>query len=154
MASWSKMKKILEDNMADSLKGRVRYFATRYRKSHDSEGCAGIYIDNNELVRSSYFEWCEQFFLARKNNCEHPMLEATNNKGFDQFSFYEAFYIYSNTNIRECLEHENALVRIFAVFDKRTGKRTLLKIAENLCIEPEWVQKCFKAKLEAENILI
>ena len=34
--SWSTMRKKLEtENLCDSLRGRITYFATRYRKSHD-----------------------------------------------------------------------------------------------------------------------
>ena len=37
--SWSAMRKKLEtENICDSLKGRINYFATRYRKSHDEMG--------------------------------------------------------------------------------------------------------------------
>ena len=78
--------------------------------------------------------------------------QALNNKGFDQNHFYEAFYIYNNSDIRQSICSENPLVRVFAVMDKRIGKRTLYKIAENLDKQPDWVQILYKIRLNAEKI--
>ncbi len=56
--SWSGMRKVLEqENICDSLKGRIQYFATRYRKSHDEEGRVAIRLDGEELFKSSWFDW-------------------------------------------------------------------------------------------------
>ena len=48
--SWSAMRKVLEhENICDSLKGRVQYFVTRYRESHDEEGRVAVRLDGNEI---------------------------------------------------------------------------------------------------------
>ncbi len=43
MPTWSGTRKKLEtDYLCPALRGRVRYFATTYRESHDREGRAAI----------------------------------------------------------------------------------------------------------------
>ena len=43
MSTWSgTRKKLEEDYLCPALRGRVRYFATTYRESHDQEGRAAI----------------------------------------------------------------------------------------------------------------
>lgn len=164
MISWGKMRKILEnDNIADCLKGRLRYFVTHYRKSHDGEGCARIYFDGSEVLSSCYYDWCGQYFCNRNiiKRCDDDDFEtlhhkidiaAVNNKGFDQNHFYRAFYIYNNSDIQQSICSENPLVRVFAVMDRRIGKKTLYKIAENLDKQPDWVRILYKIRLDAEKI--
>ncbi|MDL2259126.1 hypothetical protein LJC42_08300, partial [Eubacteriales bacterium OttesenSCG-928-K08] len=56
--SWSAMRKVLEqENICESLKGRIQYFATRYRKSHDQEGRVAIRLDGEEIFKSDFFDW-------------------------------------------------------------------------------------------------
>ena len=56
--SWSAMRRILErENICDSLKGRIQYFATRYSKSHDQEGRVAIRLDGKEVFKSCFYDW-------------------------------------------------------------------------------------------------
>ena len=48
--------------------------------------------------------------------------------GFDQFAFYNAFHAYNNGSIDDSLASPNPVIRLFAIFDKRVGKRRLQKI--------------------------
>lgn len=55
--SWSAIRKILEqDNICDLLKGRVQYFATRYRMSHDEEGRVALRLDGKEIFKSCFYD--------------------------------------------------------------------------------------------------
>ena len=48
---WSKIRQMLEqDFLCDSLKGRVRYFTTRYRHAHDGTGRVCILVDDKEVI--------------------------------------------------------------------------------------------------------
>ena len=47
---WSQLKKRLESTFADSVRGRVEVWATRYRSAHDQAGEAWITFDKNRLV--------------------------------------------------------------------------------------------------------
>ena len=58
MSTWSGIRKKLEaDYLCPALRGRVRYFATTYRESHDREGRAAILVDGGEILKSNYFEY-------------------------------------------------------------------------------------------------
>lgn len=162
--SWSKMRKILEqDNICESLKGRIQYFATRYRKSHDQEGRVAIRIDGKEGFKSCFFDWQHKRVEAKKsvvipNMEDMPWweywdrihLETENFGGFDQYGFYEAFYYYQNHSIEESLVNESPIVRLFAILDKRVGKKRLEKILLEIELQPAWLQVFYRLRIESE----
>ncbi|MDE6425567.1 MAG: hypothetical protein K2K89_05470 [Ruminococcus sp.] len=43
--------------------------------------------------------------------------------------------------IEECINHENYFYRILAVLDRRTGKRKIKALLDNIDNEPEWFRK-------------
>ena len=48
---WSKTRKRLEqDLLCEALRGRVRYFATRYRRAHDQFGRYSIVVDGKDAL--------------------------------------------------------------------------------------------------------
>ncbi|MDP4153927.1 MAG: hypothetical protein Q8865_10910 [Bacillota bacterium] len=162
--SWSAMRKVLEqDNICDSLKGRIQYFATRYRKSHDQEGRVAIRLDGNEIFQSCYYDWQSKRDMLVKNNViskkqaesywDKVDLETKNHGGFDQYGFYEAFHEYQNRSIEESLSFFDPIVRLFAILDKRTGKRRLLNMIPEMESKPEWLKVFFKLRLESEGII-
>jgi hypothetical protein len=71
---------------------------------------------------------------------------------FDQRCFYQAFYEFDNQSIDKSLASGNLLVRIFAILDRRVGKRTLYRIKENIENEPEIFQLFFNIRIKAEGI--
>ena len=160
MYTWSKMRSKLEnDYLAESLKGRIQYFVTRYRDTHDQEGRASIKFDGEEILKGSYCEmWSKESFL--KDNEKYRLWSANPKMDevalkygqFDQRCFYRAFEEFDNQAIEKSLESENLLVRIFAILDRRLGKRRLEKIKENVLNEPEMFQIFCKIRLDAENL--
>lgn len=59
--SFSAMRKILEqENICNALKGRIRYFVTRYRESHDELGRVAILDDDIEVIKSNWFAWSQK----------------------------------------------------------------------------------------------
>ena len=71
---------------------------------------------------------------------------------FDQRCFYRAFEEFDNQSIEESLASDNLIVRIFAILDRRTGKRRLLLIQKTIKDEPETFQEFFAIRAKAENI--
>lgn len=65
---------------------------------------------------------------------------------------YNAFDEFSTQSIEESLNSENALVRMFAVLDRRVGKRRLPKLAEKMNGEPGWLKQFYLIRLAAERI--
>ena len=163
--SWSAMRRILEqENICDSLKGRVRYFATRYNKSHDQKGRVAILLDGQEVFRSCFFDWDRKRDEAwaeinaragrgtsYRESGEQIERGALNKGGFDQFAFYRAFYLYQNSRIEESLCSPDPVVRLFAVMDKRVGKRRLRALAADADNQPAWLQTFYCLRLSAEE---
>jgi hypothetical protein len=160
------MRKCLEqDYLCDALRGRVQYFATRYRKFDDTEGRVAIRIDGEELYKSCWVDWTIKRDMAwREFNQEIGRntsyreardiieLEAINKGGFDQFLFYNAFYEYQNQSIDMSLESKDPIVILFSIFDKRVGKRKLVKIIPCIEKQPEWLRPFYRLRYEVEGL--
>jgi len=163
---WSAMRKKLEhEYICDALKGRITYFVTRYRKSHDAEGRAAVLLDGKEILQSSWFIWArnqtEIYYstrgsanasLTREEYWNMVETEILNQGGFDQLCFYNAFHKYDNQSVEKSLQDTDPIVRLFSVLDRRVGKRTLLKIKPTISEQPGWLQPFYILRLESENI--
>ncbi|HBR30771.1 MAG: hypothetical protein PHD46_00055 [Eubacteriales bacterium] len=165
--SWSAMRKLLEqDYICDSLKGRIQYFATQYRKSHDQEGRVAVRLDGKEILKSCFYDWDIKRHKAwneididksRKTSysesADQMELEALNKGGFDQYSFYNAFHVYFNSSIDSSLISADPVVRLFAIMDKRVGKRRLHQLLADMDSQPEWLQIFYRLRLESDGII-
>lgn len=165
MATWSGIKKKLEnDYLADSLKGRISYFAASYHYAHDHVGRAAIQLDGVEILKSDYFklqklQW-ESYQELTKGDREtdraalwrESWMAAVEKGGFDNQFFYTAFEEYDNQSIEQSLKSRNALVRILAIMDRRVGKRRLQALAETWENEPEWIRLFLNLRLESEKM--
>ena len=161
MHTWSKMRFKLENEyLTDSLKGRIRYFATSYSKCPDHEGRAAILLDGKEIIEGSYYEqWSKAELLPNdetleiRKRCEFPFIDNTALKfgQFDQRCFYAAFSEFDNQSIEKSISSENMIVRIFAVLDRRIGKRTLMKMKGTIENEPEIFQVFYNIRMNAEQ---
>jgi len=163
MATWSKTRAKLEkEYLAESLRGRIQYFAVSYSKSPDHLGRAAIRLDGKEVLKSSQYE----FFLAQykleketeqKFDCDisyDMILQEILNKGyFDQDDFYIAFKEFDNQSIEKSLHSQNPIVRIFALLDRRVGKRRLISLKEEMKNELDWVYYFYQVRLEAEGLI-
>ena len=167
LGSWSGMRKYLEQEMlADSLKGRIRYGCTRYV---GMDGCHifEVCIDGVQVKRFSwetvntYFisngftqnpnpssigeYWAEFWELLEK----HPMDRRTE---YTDEEFCKALENYRNQDVRESICSINPIVGMFAILDRRVGKRTLVKIKEEVESMPEWVKQFYNLRCEVERI--
>ena len=146
MSTWSGIRNKLEhDYLCPALRGRIQYFAASYRESHDQTGRAAIRLDGVEVLRSSYYAYEQNYWnryqaLRREGVGEDDPKapfrlahEGTLNDGcFDNNFLYEAFHEFDNQSIEKSLVSENPLVRIFAILDRRVGKRRLLVLEESM----------------------
>lgn len=160
MATWSKIRHKLENEyLAPSLRGHIQYFCTTYKHSHDEEGRASIRLDGNEILKGNYFNfWLK--FPEDERNLErryrpYDFVDETALKlgAFDQRSFYSAFEKFDNQSIEESLTSENLIVRIFAILDRRVGKRRLIKLKKYLNAEDEIFNTFFTIRAQAEGIV-
>ena len=157
MARWSEIRHKLEhEYLAVSLRGRIRYFATAYRESHDSnKGRAAILLDGKQILQGNTFEYYIHPSDWWPYDTPAPAVcqQSLDVGQLDQWTFYRAFDEFDNQSIEASLQSENLLVRIFAVLDRRVGKRRLLAMQESLSREPMWFQVFWRIRAEAEGIV-
>lgn len=148
--TWSEMRRKLEQEyLADCLRGRIQYFVTRYRESHDSIGRASIRLDDQEILQGNHFNTELPMYYDHYPTLTDEKLERG---AFDEGDFYWAFQEFNNQSIEESLKSENMLVRIFAILDRRVGKRRLLQMRETIEKEPKHFQRFYAIRMEAEGL--
>ncbi len=162
MATWSSIRHKLENNyLAPSLRGHIQYYTTTYSKSPDHNGRAAIRLDGEEILRGCYYYQYLRFPLfprdetfERRLHGYPPLVDdiALKLGDFDQHSFYAAFAEFDNQSIENSLNSENLIVRIFAVMDRRVGKRRLEQMKDSIAHEPETFQIFYAIRAKAENL--
>lgn len=166
LGSWSGMRKYLEKEMlAPSLQGRIRYNCTRY-VGMDNCHIFEIYIDN-KLVKQFSWETLNTYFIRQgyKTNVsdssgiqkyweefwelqdKYPIENRTEYTD-DEFTF--ALDVYRNQSIEESINSDNPIERMFAVLDRRVGKRTLKKLKSAVDMQPEWLQMFYQLRIDTE----
>jgi hypothetical protein len=158
--SWSGINKLLSEGLCDELKNRITFFLTRYHSVHDSYGRAAIRLDGKELVIFSWVEMYHQEYdisELHKAGVRKPYDEMEeqmkpqwdNNCTYSEMDFLDAALQFRNMTIKDALESENFIIKIFAILDKRIGKRTLAQIKERneYMSYPVWVQQFYQLRL-------
>lgn len=163
MASWSGIRhKLEQEYLADSLRGHIQYYATSYSKSPDHEGRAAIRLDGKEIIRGCYWNnWYKAHLFPRDDTYALRMTRefaymddtAIQLGVFDQRCFYCAFHAFDNQSIEESLVSEDMLVRIFALLDRRVGKRRLRAMKADIERECETIQCFYAIRAAAENVI-
>ena len=171
--SWSNLKKQMHDLLCDSLKDRISYFYTSYHEVHNAYGRATINYCKKEIAA---FSWIERYAQQRDiieqykkmdndslvfGECmlayEFANTTATKEKWMPnctlcETDFINSLTIYLKTDIAASLNSDNYLLRVFAYMDRRVGKRTLIKIKDEVEKLPEWVKQFYQIRCEADGI--
>lgn len=160
--SWSGLNKQLNGCLCDSLRDRITYFLTRYHGVHNSYGRASIRMDGKELAVFSWINMYEQ---------EHDLNERWTENGIrdsdiaelrkqwakectlSELDFLQAAVDFLQMPIVDALTSDNCLIRIFAILDRRVGKRTIKQIRDGgrYKIYPEWVRQFYELRFECQN---
>lgn len=162
MATWSGIRNKLEkDYLAESLRGHIQYYCTSYNKSHDHHGRASIRLDGKELISGCYWNiYSKASLFPHDEKYEKRMKEpfpyidetALSLGVFDEWCFYRAFHIFDNQSIEKSLSSEDLIVRIFAVLDRRAGKRRLIEMRDSLNEKDEIFNMFYTIRINAEKI--
>lgn len=156
LGSWSGMRKYLEQEMlADSLKGRVTYSCTSFPNMDD---CKFFEIRIDGKTHKSFSMESVAFSVkseSKQNSwtvywAEKGLSTNYGRDNFDDEEFCKALKLYRELPIGESIEHPNPLVRMFAVLDRRIGKRTLEKLFETVENQPEWLKELYLLRINAE----
>jgi len=159
---WAEVRKLLEQEfLCDSLKGRVRYFATRYRGAHDQTGRVCVLVDDKEIINmpfeNEYKIYAEVYKRWPGSGKSRGQLEPEVRKDFGEQGLYEAgdfsdaLEEFLAKPIANSLQSENLLVRMLAILDRRVGKRTLEKLKDTVGEQPEWLRYFYQLRLESEG---
>ena len=164
MGSWSGMRKYLEQDMlADSLKGRVRWNCTKFT-GMDGAAVFEVYVDDALLKRFSMetvaaaagdaglSDGCRNMKHFWEGYWQQKKLPPECRCEFDDEDFALALMEYRCLNVQECIASDDPVVRMFAVLDRRIGKRTLEKLAGELDAQPEWLRPFYRLRIHAEGI--
>jgi len=148
--------------LCDGLKGRLTYFLTRYHKVHNSYGRAAVRLDNRELVCFSWIEmyrqekdldavWRETGIWDDKNPGLKRKWDA--DAAYCEMDFLSAATAFLQMPVLEALDSDNFIIRIFAIVDRRVGKRALQKIRESGEYQqlPAWVKQFYDLRLEGNG---
>lgn len=70
------------------------------------------------------------------------------------WDFLQAATDYLQMSIADALKSEDCLIRVFAILDRRVGKRTIRQIRDSKEYKtyPEWVQQFYVLRLENQNM--
>ncbi len=159
--SFSGMRKYLEQKMiAPAWKGRVRYNCST---AVGMDGCRffELYIDNVCVKRFSW-ETVNSYFIengiAEKKSpmdtrdywedfwdlmAKYPMDKRTE---YTDTEFCEALEKYRNGKISESIHSPDPLAVMFALLERRVGKRTLNTLEDEMRKRPEWLRELYNMR--------
>ena len=177
--SWSADRKRLEqDLLCEKLRGRVQYFFTHYHAAPDQYGRFAVRVDGQEVLRANPYqevyyslsadqikeaasiparEWTKRGYLHEEENqaAEEAGRNAALQAGhIDSYDMPHAIHTYLNQPVEQSLWSADPLVRLFAVLDRRVGRRTLQKVRDAYPDQPEWLRRFYRLRLDAEGIAL
>ena len=162
MATWSGIRHKLEtEYLTISLRGHIQYFVTTYSKSPDHKGRAAIRYNGKEIIKGNYWNQYVKAHLFPKDDTYerrmHEVFPFIDNTAlelgvFDQRCFYQAFDEFENQNIDKSLVSDNLIVRIFAVLDRRVGKRRLISMRNFMEDQPPVFQEFYAIRVHHEGL--
>lgn len=163
MATGSGIRKKLEtEYLAQSLQGHIQYYATSYSRNPDHEGRAAIRYDGSEIIKGCYWNnWMkadlfpgdEKYKKRKEVENAHMDDTALRLSVFGQRCFYNAFAEFDDQDIEMSLNSANLIVRIFAVLDRRVGKRRLTLMKKTIQEKSDTFQEFFAIRAKAEGLL-
>ncbi len=155
--SWSYLNKQLQDFLCDDLKGRVSYFLTRYHNVHNSYGRAAVLLDGTEKAAFSWVNMYEQdsdLSSHYVNESDEACMRSLKQKWNENCTYCDMDFLAAATDflqmpIDAALVSESHIIRIFAILDRRVGKRTLHKIASDgqYLSLPSWLRQFYDLRI-------
>jgi hypothetical protein len=154
---WSKTKSTLEHFLCDKLKGRIKIYATKYRKFHDGPSRVWITFDKKEILSASDVtyavehekryqhikeeknlkaipynaDWDVMFNSEERQELSRTSEDAEkfliNQNIFESYHLFAPFMDYGSLSIDEAMNSENIIIKAYSMLDRRLGKRRLEK---------------------------
>jgi hypothetical protein len=159
---WSRLKELVENRFAEALRGRVRVFVTRYRRSHDEQGRWAILVDGREVVGIGDIpSWAEESRLIAEVGQERGVSAPTAQPEAQRrlaasvqhsvSMFKRSLEGFLNASVDEAFESEDALVRGLVLLDRRVGKRRLASV-DLTSLRTQFERDMFLLRCAAEGV--
>ena len=167
---WRQLKKLIQATFADSVRGRVEVWNTRYRKAHDDAAEAWMTIDRERVASFGEYTYFVESYREeqrleeqdRCTDCRDPE-QAENyyqavedaertvkDRGiFPPWEFNGSLFDYLSMSIDDILSSDNPIVRAFGMLDRRFGKRRLREY--DVSGEDPLVRTLYHFRCEAER---
>ena len=176
MSTWSGIRKRLEQELlCEKLRGRIQYFLTHYHAAPDEYGRFAVRLDGKEIAFANPYNdrytsdaakrikrelgearnWWELYENDRPRYDEifrRADIACIEQNAMEIYHVTDAIREYLNAPIHDALFSDNAAVRMFAVLDRRIGKRTLAKLSGSVGAQPEWLRPFYEVRLQAEGV--
>lgn len=140
---WSRIKHQIESGFADDIKQQIQIYLTTYKNSTGFIGRGWITYKGEEIANFSNSETlfkhgtysnllCQQY----PKDSSHQPIDNDNRdptklveKGeFSKYDFSGSCWEFLKMNIKDAQSSENPILRLLAVLDKRTGRRSLKEL--------------------------
>ena len=142
---WSKTRQVLENRLADGLKGMVRYHWDVYRmdgKCRTECHVMSIFVDGECWFHTNQRFWDVKYGTRPEPKDNDIIRETGLVENYWGNTVSEYIHQFLNVlSIDEAISHENYFIRLLAVLDARLGKRRIKALADNIDNEPEWFRK-------------
>ncbi len=166
---WSKLKRSLEALLADAVKEHLQLHLTRYGPGVSSlMNRAWITWDGEEIhtfstigqlqaargIAAQMYENGERKEPTGFYEPSEDLVERLEQRGiYSRQDWYEALETYLSLSIEEALHSSSALIRAWAMFDRRLGKRRL-RLIQFKPTDPPFIKRWYQLRCQAEGIAV
>ena len=147
--SWKGMKKYLEQEMlCPELKGRICFHYEKYPRFGGASSVFSVLLDGRRIKAFGFMHaWARLQEQGKMGpGCYVWSIPMNERDEYTDDEFAHALMTYRNQPIQESVFSDNPLVKMFAILDRRVGKRTLDAIREEIEDEPKWLKELFNAR--------
>lgn len=153
---WTKLKKIAEALIADTLQGRVEYHLARYGKRGVSSFMrrGWITLDKDEIANFSTVKRVRKVFdLTGKWYSDNARaLAYLDEEGiFTRDDFVNGLEEYVGLQVEDAISSSKPIIRAVAMFDRRLGKRRLMTMSLRVD-EHRLVKNFYQIRCQAEGL--
>ncbi len=150
----------------EPLRGKVRYNCTAYVgmdgcrifevffcgklfRQFSLETVNSLFVREGRARKTSPMSIAEYWAEFRDLLEKYPMNARSE---YTDGEFARALEKYRNSDIRTGLLSDDPIVRMFAILDRRAGKRTLREMADTIAEGPEWLKRVYEFRMDPEHL--
>ena len=166
---WTRIKSLLSDRLAPSLRNRVAIHQARYRHSREELGRIWVQIDGREIaafstapavrrrreltdeLMSINHSWGSTDAYGKADGIAQSLMSQAGEQS--DYTAWDDLESYLSLSIDDALSSSNPLIRALAIADRRVGKRRL----QSLRIGPRehaLVREMFAIRCDVEGVVL